>query len=121
MNEEPLYRVVTAHEWQRAQETGWIPRNEADRKDGFIHLSSAKSFLETATRYFSPGDRPLALELDPSRLPGAIRWEVVPSREQRFPHFYGSSLPLSAVRSIVELHPGGDGFAVGPRQDLTAP
>ena len=103
MTSKPLYRILTNDEWRIARKKGFISATQADRKDGFIHLSSQETFLETADRYYSPQDHPWVVELAPEKLMGQIRWELVGAREALFPHFYGGEIPLNAVRVVARL------------------
>ena len=67
-----------------------------DRRDGFIHFSTAAQVEETARRHFAGRTDLLLVAVDVDGLD--IRWE--PSRGgELFPHLYGV-LPLSAVREV---------------------
>jgi para-aminobenzoate synthetase component 1 len=92
-----IFKIVRAHErdaWLR--EGAWLG-SEADRRDGFVHLSSGAQVPGTLARHFA-GEGPLWLaEIDPALVSGALRWE--PSRGGAlFPHLHGA-LPRTAVRA----------------------
>ena len=112
MTSKPVYRILTNDEWRIARKRGFISATQADRKDGFIHLSSHETFLETAGRYYSPKDHPWVVELVPEKLMGEIRWELVGARKALFPHFYGGEIPLMAVRAVARLYWGASGVCV---------
>lgn len=100
----PIFRVITAEAWHIAQARGVILPSPLDERDGFIHLSTKESTLETARRYFTPQGKPIILELSPDLLSGSLRWEEVATRGyQLFPHLYSPSIPLNAVISLTEL------------------
>ena len=83
---------------------------EVDRRDGFIHFSTADQVEETAARHFA-GARDLVLvAVDADTLGAALKWE--PSRGGAlFPHLYGD-LALSAVESVVPLPLASDVAAI---------
>jgi uncharacterized protein (DUF952 family) len=102
-----IYKICTAAEWDEALRAGVYRGSAADRRDGFIHFSSADQAAETAQRHFS-GQRGLVLvRVDADALGGRLKWE--PSRGGAlFPHLYGE-LPLAAVRRAEPLPLGADG------------
>ena len=102
-----LYKICPASLWHEAERTGRFRGSPVDRKDGFIHFSTAAQVAETAARHFA-GERDLVLvRLDAARLGAALKWE--PSRGGAlFPHLYGE-LDLKAVRKVESLPLGPDG------------
>jgi uncharacterized protein (DUF952 family) len=100
-----LYKIVAAEEWRRAEAAGQFEGSEIDRRDGFIHLSSASQVRETADRHFAGLAGLLLVAVDETRLP--VRWE--PSRGGAlFPHLY-APLPMTAVlwQRPLARGPGG--------------
>ncbi len=109
-----LYRIVSLEDWKQTLTQGQVPRCGADERDGFVHLSTQDNFIETANLYYEEVEQPVVLEIDPEVLGDALRWEVVPSRNnQAFPHLYAPGVPLSAVRSVATLRMEASGFARG--------
>jgi uncharacterized protein (DUF952 family) len=108
-----IYKIVTAAEWRAAEAAGVFEGSAVDRRDGFIHFSTAGQVADTAARHFA-GQRDLLLvAVDASQLD--VRWE--PSRGgQLFPHLYGP-LPLAAVRQVMPLEKAG-GEIVDERRSL---
>lgn len=104
-----VYKLVPAEAWERATRTGAVEPAEIDRKDGYIHLSTAAQALETARLHFSDVPDVLALEIDPQRVEGEIRYEMAPKRGEAFPHLYGV-LPVSAVLRARALRRTAAGF-----------
>jgi uncharacterized protein (DUF952 family) len=91
-----VYKILAAADWAEAQARGRYDGSAVDRRDGYIHLSTAAQVAETARRHFAGRDDLLLLAVDADALGDALRWE--PSRGgDLFPHLYGS-LPASAVR-----------------------
>jgi uncharacterized protein (DUF952 family) len=95
------YRILTADEWQRFQAEALFEGAALDRKDGFIHLSSAEQVEPTLAAHFPDRLGLVVAEIVLDLLGDAVRWE--PSRGGAlFPHLYGP-LPLAAVRSARSL------------------
>ncbi len=102
---ERIYKIMSAAEWARAQAAGLYEGSEHDRRDGFIHFSTAAQAADTAAKYFAGQTDLVLLAVDPSSL--ALMWE--PSRGGAlFPHLY-APLPISAIVAIHELPLGPDG------------
>lgn len=104
---ERIYKIMAAAEWASAQATGIYEGSEHDRRDGFIHFSTAAQTVETAAKYFAGVPGLVLLAVDPSALGAALTWE--PSRGGAlFPHLH-ASLPTSAVVAVNDLPLGPDG------------
>jgi uncharacterized protein (DUF952 family) len=102
-----IYKICTATEWDEALRAGVYRGSAVDRRDGFIHFSSADQIAETAQQHFA-GQRGLVLvRVDADVLGDHLKWET--SRGGAlFPHLYGE-LGLSAVRDVKPLPLGPDG------------
>jgi uncharacterized protein (DUF952 family) len=96
-----IYKVCTASEWAVALATGTYIGSDADRRDGFIHLSTGSQLAETLRRHFA-GKRDLVrVAFDADALGPALRWE--PSRGgDLFPHLYGE-LPVALARDVTPI------------------
>src|SRR6476646_12079863 len=102
-----LYKICPATLWQEAKRAGVFRGSEADRRDNFIHFSTAAQLAETAAKHFAGQSDLLLVGVDAARLGEALRWE--PSRGGAlFPHLYGP-LELTAVTRIEPLPLGPDG------------
>ncbi|MGI9434845.1 MAG: DUF952 domain-containing protein [Geminicoccaceae bacterium] len=105
--EDIIYKIVTAEQWQRAEETGRFEGAPVDIEDGYIHFSTAGQVRETAAKHFSGQIGLLLLRVSTAALAGRLRYE--PSRGgQLFPHLYGD-LSIEAVIGIDDLPLGADG------------
>ena len=107
-----IYKISTAAEWREAERDGVYRGSAVDRRDGFIHFSTAGQVVETAAKHFA-GQRDLVLvSLDADALGPALKWE--PSRGGAlFPHLYGE-LPVSAVLKVEPLPLDESGARVFP-------
>jgi uncharacterized protein (DUF952 family) len=108
-----IYKICTASEWHEAEHAGTYRGSAVDRKDGFIHFSTAQQAAETASKWFA-GQRDLVLvAVDGNALGARLKWE--PSRGGAlFPHLYGD-LPLSAVLRVDPLPLDAHGRHVFPK------
>ena len=99
--------------WRNAQRAGAFHGSEVDKRDGFIHFSTAAQAVETAARHFAGQDGLMLLEFEADDLGEALRWE--PSRGgDLFPHLY-APLDLRNVRRAEPLPLGTDGKHVFPQ------
>jgi uncharacterized protein (DUF952 family) len=102
-----LYKIVPAALWREAERDGVFRGSEHDRRDGFIHFSTAEQVAETAAKHFAVQHDLLLIAVDRAALGDALRWE--PSRGGAlFPHLYGE-LALNTVMSVAALPLGPDG------------
>ena len=107
-----IYKICPAALWREAERAGAFHGSAADRRDGYIHFSTAGQVAETAAKHFA-GERDLVLvAVDAAALGDELRWE--PSRGGAlFPHLYGA-LSVDAVRRVDPLPLGADGRHVIP-------
>jgi uncharacterized protein (DUF952 family) len=102
-----LYKICPASLWREAERDGVFRGSAHDRRDGFIHFSTAEQAAETAAKHFAGQDDLLLIAVDGAALGDALKWE--PSRgDALFPHLYGE-LALNAVVSVAPLLLGPDG------------
>jgi uncharacterized protein (DUF952 family) len=107
-----IYKICPLLIWREAECQGSFPGAGIDRRDGYIHFSTAGQLRETAARHFA-GQEGLALvAVDESVLGPALKWE--PARDGSFfPHLYGD-LTLAAVRWVKPLPLDADGRHLFP-------
>jgi len=111
MTHAPLiYKLVPARDWHEAEAAGLFTGSPVDRRDGFIHFSTAEQVRETAARHFAGIGGLVIVAVGTEGL--VLRWE--PSRGGAlFPHLYGN-LPMGAVSWTRPLELGADGRHVFP-------
>lgn len=110
-----VFKIVPADMWRAAERDSAFRGAPVDRRDGFIHLSTAAQVRETAARHFSGQADLLLVAYDGAGLGPALKWE--PSRGGAlFPHLYGTLDPRAA-RWIKPLPLGRDGRHVFPVLD----
>ena len=109
---ERIYKIMAAAEWATAKAAGVYHGSAHDRRDGFIHFSTAEQAGETAAKHFAGQADLVLLAIDAAPLGAALKWE--PSRGGAlFPHLY-APLPVSAVAEAQELPLGADGRHLFP-------
>ncbi len=102
-----IYKIADETSWRTAVVDGAFVGSVDDRRDGFVHLSTAAQTRETAARHFAGRADLVLAAIDADALGTALRWE--PSRGGAlFPHCYGP-LPMTAVCWWRPLPLGGDG------------
>ena len=102
-----IYKVLTLDEWESAQNSGVII-TELDKKDGFVHLSTATQLNATLSLYFSKEESVVLLQIDHAQTQGQLRFEApIPpgNRTSSFPHYYGD-LNTNFVSKIWHLNRG---------------
>ncbi len=102
-----LVHLATPEGWLAYEAAGTIaPPSLAT--EGFVHLSTLEQAPRTAARHFAGRDELVLLLVDPSALPGPLRWaESHPGKH--FPHHHGP-IPLEAIvgRHAWPSGPAGD-------------
>jgi uncharacterized protein (DUF952 family) len=107
-----IYKICTDAEWREAQRDGVYRGSSVDRRDGFIHFSTAAQAAETAAKHFAEQSDLMLIAVEAAALGEKLKWE--PSRGGAlFPHLYGD-LPLDAVQSVVPIPLGANGRHVLP-------
>jgi uncharacterized protein (DUF952 family) len=98
-----VYKICPRAEWEAAVALGVYRGSEVDRRDGFIHFSTAAQVDATLRRHFAGQSDLVVVGVDPAALGDALRFEV--SRgDELFPHLYGD-LPVSCAREVRGLPP----------------
>ena len=88
-----VFKVISSSAWAEALIVGAFAGSADDVRDGYIHLSSAKQFNSTLSKYFKGQSDLLLIAFDVRSLGPMLVWE--PSRGgDLFPHFYGH-LPVA--------------------------
>ncbi len=102
-----LFHICRREDWRAATDAGRYRGGAIDRRDGFIHLSTASQLPETAARHFAGVDGLVVLEIRGAALAPALKWEPAPDGTP-FPHHYGE-IATGWVDRIHPLERGPDG------------
>jgi uncharacterized protein (DUF952 family) len=102
-----IYHMCPAEAWAAAVAVGRYDGTEDDRRDGFLHFSTAGQIAESARRHRAGQAGLVLVAVESARLGDRLRWE--PSRGGAlFPHLYGPLFPAEAA-SVEPLPLGPDG------------
>jgi uncharacterized protein (DUF952 family) len=110
-----IYTLVRQADWQAAAAAGTYTGSADDRRDGFLHFSSAAQLRATAAKHRAGVADLLMVAVPTAPLGAALRWEAAAGSERAglFPHLYGP-LALAAVSAVVPLPLGPDGQHIFP-------
>ena len=107
-----IYKICEQAAWRAAGAAGAYDGSDVDRRDGFIHFSTAAQVAETAAKHFAGQPGLMLVAVDGDALGPALKWERSRGNEL-FPHLY-AALPLSAVRWARPLPDEIDGQRAFP-------
>jgi uncharacterized protein (DUF952 family) len=107
-----IYKICPEPLWQTAEAAGHLGHLGIDKRDGYIHFSTASQVAETLRLYFAGVDNLVLAAVDSNRLGDRLRYEAARGG-QLFPHLY-DVLPMSAVLWAKPLAIGKDGGHVVP-------
>jgi uncharacterized protein (DUF952 family) len=107
-----VYKILRPFEWEDMEASGVFTGSADDKRDGFIHFSSASQVPTTFSKYFAQESHVWLVAADAEGLGPALKWEVS-RRGEKFPHLYGP-LHLSAIESVTEIRRGADGRPMFP-------
>lgn len=105
MRDDAAFKVLTAAELAEL-EGGSFAGSADDRRDGYIHLSTAAQLTATVDRHYAGQTGLYVAEVDLAALGDAVRWERARDDED-FPHLHGD-LPLAAVVAYSPLERDDD-------------
>ncbi len=113
--DELIYTMVRAADWRQAEAAGAYAGSEDDRRDGFLHFSTAAQVRQSAAKHRAGEPDLVLVEVEAAALGEALRWEPAAGgkRPGLFPHLYGA-LPVARVASVIPLPLGADGRHVFP-------
>jgi uncharacterized protein (DUF952 family) len=107
-----IYHMCPAETWATAVAAGAYAGTEDDRRDGFIHFSTAEQLPESARRHRAGQAGLVLVAIESAVLGNRLRWE--PSRGGAlFPHVYGKFAPAEAA-SVRPLPLGPTGEHLFP-------
>ena len=95
-----VYKILREYEWEEAKESGQIT-TALDKKDGFIHLSTALQLAATLDLFFKDSDSLYLLKLNLDKVDETqlIYEDSFPNegkRKSAFPHLY-SQLMINQI------------------------
>ncbi len=102
-----IYKICPASAWREAERQGAFRGSADDKRDGFIHFSTASQVAGTVAKHFAGQTGLFLIAVDTEALGPALKWERSRGGEL-FPHLYGE-LDTGAVTEILDLRARSDG------------
>ncbi|MDA0657190.1 MAG: DUF952 domain-containing protein [Proteobacteria bacterium] len=110
-----IYHLARKADWVAAEQTGAYHGGATDKRDGFIHFSTAAEIEISAGLYCKGMTDLLLIAVESASLGPVLRWEN--SRDGKsFPHVYGA-IRREHVVSTSPLPLGADGRHEFPQLD----
>ena len=106
-----IYTLITAADWRVAQTAGAYAGSADDRRDGFLHFSTAAQLRATAVKHRAGVADLWMIEADTAVLSDVLKWEAASTGI--FPHLY-APLPLTAVRRALAVPLDAAGHHIFP-------
>lgn len=111
-----IFKVCDAASWDRAVAVGSFSGSADDRRDGFIHFSTAAQLAGTLAKHFAGRDDLVLIAVEAEALGDGLNWE--PSRGgDLFPHLY-APLPTAAALWARPLQRDASGRHIVPPEAL---
>ncbi len=102
-----IYKICERTAWRDAERAGIYHGSDVDRRDGFIHFSTAAQVAETAAKHYGNQKDLMLVAVDSADLGPSLKWERSRGGDL-FPHLYGA-LPIKAVLWAMPLPDEVDG------------
>lgn len=107
-----IYHMCPEAAWRDALARGRYAGTPDDKRDGFIHFSTAAQIAESAHRHRAGQQGLVLISVDATRCGDRLKWEKSRGGDL-FPHLYGPLFPDDVAR-IDPLPLGPDGEHVFP-------
>ncbi len=107
-----IYKICPAPAWREAERQGSYQGSADDRRDGFIHFSTAAQVPGTLARHFAGQADLFLIAIDAGALGDALKWERSRGGEL-FPHLY-AELDPAAAENVTALTLRADGSHTVP-------
>ena len=116
-----LFRVVSTEQWELALAMGAVPRCPADERRNRVHLNERIDVERVAGLWFSPDEKPLALEIDVVSVADRIEWNLRTEQPiEIWPNLYADNISLAIVVAVYPLEYVGPGqYRLGPSREST--
>ena len=113
MRDPIIYKILRQAEWAALQQEGHFAGSVHDKRDGFIHMSTAAQLQGTLDKHYTDGETVTLAAIRFADVAGTVKYEASRGGAE-FPHIYGE-LPLSAVKTHWALSPDANGRYSPPK------
>ncbi len=93
-----IYHVTYKGSWEQALQAGFYEAPSL-HSEGFIHASSLQQVAGVLVRYYKNETGLVLLYIDESKLESRLKYELVPSINETFPHIFGA-VNLAAIVKV---------------------
>lgn len=97
--EHLIYTLVRGDEWRAAVDTGGYGGSADDRRDGFLHFSTAAQVRMSAAKHRAGEPDLWLVSVATARLGSALRWEAASGDSSRAGLFRTYTVPSACPRS----------------------
>jgi uncharacterized protein (DUF952 family) len=98
-----IYKIFRADEWRAFEAAGLFHGSPADRRDGYIHFSTADQLAGTLEKYYAAEDRVAIAGFPADRFDERLKWEASRGGDL-FPHLYAPLL-MTQLDSVEWVEP----------------
>lgn len=102
-----IYKILRLSEWAELQSTGRFDGSAHDKRDGFIHLSTAAQLQGTLDKHYTQNEEVILAAVKFDEIAKDVKYEVSRGGAE-FPHLYGA-LELDNVSRYWRLLPNAEG------------
>ena len=107
MRDAIIYKILRQSEWAQLQSTGRFDGSIHDKRDGFIHLSTAAQLQGTLDKHYTQNEAVILAAVRFEDIANSVKYEVSRGGAE-FPHLYGV-LDLDNVSRHWRLLPDAEG------------
>ena len=112
MNQQFLYHITFASEWEKAQ-TADEYQPQGFESEGFIHCSYRHQLLTVANRFYKGQDGLVILIIEPSTISNSLVEENLEGGTELYPHLY-CPLPINSVIKAIAFPCDAEGGFILP-------
>ena len=109
---EFIYKIASREAYRVFAKTGVFPGMPIDRKDGYVHFSTAAQLAETLRLHFAGQPDLVVFSVRTDALGPALRWERSRGGDL-FPHLY-ADLGIAALGQHATISVAADGSVALP-------
>ena len=98
MRDPIIYKILRQSEWADMQREGHFAGSAHDRRDGFIHMSTAAQLQGTLDKHYRDGDVVTLVAIRFVDVAATVKYEVSRGGAE-FPHLF-ADLPMAAIGKV---------------------
>tara|TARA_S200000501_G_C20537921_1_gene618722 strand:- start:334 stop:669 length:336 start_codon:yes stop_codon:yes gene_type:complete len=107
-----IFKILRESEFSYLEKNKTSLGSEDDKRDGFIHFSTAEQLEDTLQRFFCDECKLILLAIDSKIFKEELKWEIA-RNNQSFPHLYGQ-LNLDHASWVAPIELDGETHILPP-------